>query len=73
LVKPHKNINKGTKVYEASSSDINDGKFHIQRLSVIVDGPQESQNNYRELDNIRIDPQYIIEEQQKRQPLAFLE
>lgn len=73
LVKPRKNFNKGTRIHGRSSNDIKDGKYHIQRPIVIADIPKESQNKYREFENVRIDPQYIIEEQEKRQPLSFLE
>jgi hypothetical protein len=38
-----------------------------------VERVQESQRKYRESENIGIDPEYIIEEQEKRQPLSFQE
>jgi hypothetical protein len=46
---------------------------HLQTVNVIVDTIQESQKKYRESQNIGLDPEYIIEEQEKRQPLSFQE
>lgn len=40
---------------------------------IILDVVQESHKKYRELESIAIDPEYIIEEQKKRQPLSFEE
>jgi hypothetical protein len=38
-----------------------------------MDVVQESQKKYRESKTIEINPEYIIEEQKKRQPLSFQE
>ena len=40
---------------------------------ILFDVIRESQKKYRELKNIAIDPKFIIEEEEKRQPLSFQE
>ena len=39
----------------------------------LFDVMHESQKKYRESKNITIDPKFIIEEEEKRQPLSFQE
>jgi hypothetical protein len=48
-------------------------KVRKNRSQLIMDVVQESQKKYRESETIEIDPEYIIEEQKKRQPLSFQE
>lgn len=48
-------------------------KVRKNRSQLIMDVVQESQKKYRESKTIEIDPEYIIEEQKKRQPLSFQE
>jgi hypothetical protein len=43
------------------------------QLQTLFDVTYESQKKYRELKNIVIDPKFIIEEEEKRQPLSFQE
>lgn len=50
-----------------------ENRNHLQTVNVIADTVQESQKKYRESQNIGLDPEYIIEEQEKRQPLSFQE
>lgn len=58
------------KKYEVNIKQKRDNKNQSQ---IILDVVQESHNKYRELESIAIDPEYIIEEQKKRQPLSFEE
>ena len=44
-----------------------DKRYHLS------DVMHESQKKYRESKNIVIDPKFIIEEEEKRQPLSFQE
>jgi hypothetical protein len=68
--KPRKDHNvKGGK-YDVTIKPKKVGK---NRSQLIMDVVQESQKKYRESKTIEIDPEYIIEEQKKRQPLSFQE
>jgi hypothetical protein len=68
--KPRKDHNvKGGK-YDVT---IKSKKVRKNRSQLIMDVVQESQKKYRESKTIEIDPEYIIEEQKKRQPLSFQE
>jgi phenylalanyl-tRNA synthetase alpha subunit len=68
--KPRKDHNvKGGK-YDVA---IKPKKVRRNRSHLIMDVVQESQKKYRESKTIEIDPEYIIEEQKKRQPLSFQE
>jgi hypothetical protein len=57
--------------------NINNEKYDItmkqEKLQTLFDVMHESQKKYRELKNIAIDPKFIIEEEEKRQPLSFQE
>lgn len=45
-----------------------------QQLNILLsDVIHEARQKYRESENIGIDPTYIIEEEEKRQPLSFQE
>lgn len=70
MSKPRKDHNvKGGK-YDVA---IKPKKGRKNRSQLIMDVVQESQKKYRESETIEIDPEYIIEEQKKRQPLSFQE
>ena len=71
--KPQKSRIKDNEIYDAIPGRTENRKHHLQGLNVIVERVQESQRKYRESENIGIDPEYIIEEQEKRQPLSFQE
>ena len=70
MSKPRKDLNvKGGK-YDVT---IKPKKVRKNRSQLTMDVVQESQKKYRESKTIEIDPEYIIEEQKKRQPLSFQE
>jgi hypothetical protein len=69
--KPQKNRIKD-KIHNTIPNHM-ENRNHLQTVNVIVDTVQESQKKYRESQNIGLDPEYIIEEQEKRQPLSFQE
>ena len=71
LDKPRKNRIKD-KIYNTIPNHM-ENRNHLQTVNVTVDTVQESQKKYRESQNIGLDPEYIIEEQEKRQPLSFQE
>ena len=65
LDKPRKNRIKD-KIHNTIPNHM-ENRNHLQTVNVI------SQKKYRESQNIGLDPEYIIEEQEKRQPLSFQE
>jgi hypothetical protein len=56
--------------YDITMKQEKDKKYQLQTLFDVM---HESQKKYRELKNIAIDPKFIIEEEEKRQPLSFQE
>ena len=70
LNKLQKDHNINNKKYNTNIKQKRDNKNQSQ---IILDVVQESYKKYRELESIAIDPEYIIEEQKKRQPLSFEE
>jgi hypothetical protein len=70
LDKPQKDHNINNKKYDITMKQEKDKKYQLQTLFDVM---HESQKKYRELKNIAIDPKFIIEEEEKRQPLSFQE
>jgi hypothetical protein len=68
--KPQKDHNMNNENYDVTMKQEKGKKFQLQTL---FDVTYESQKKYRELKNIAIDPKFIIEEEEKRQPLSFEE
>ena len=64
------NINNNNEKYDTTMKQEKDKKYQLQML---FDVQYESQKKYRELKNIAIDPKFIIEEEEKRQPFSFQE
>jgi hypothetical protein len=70
LDKPPKDHNINNEKYDITMKQEKDKMYQLQTL---FDVTYESQKKYRELKNIAIDPKFIIEEEEKRQPLSFQE
>jgi hypothetical protein len=68
--KPRKDHNVKGEKYDVT---IKPKKVKRNQSQLIIDVVRESQKKYRESKTIEIDPEYIIEEQKKRQPLSFQE
>jgi alkyl hydroperoxide reductase subunit AhpC len=68
--KPQKDHNIKNEKYDVTTKQEKDKKHQVQTLFDVI---HESQKKYRELKNIAIDPKFIIEEEEKRQPLSFQE
>jgi hypothetical protein len=68
LDKPQKDHNINNEKYDMKQEK--DKKYQLQTLFDVM---HESQKKYRELKNIAIDPKFIVEEEEKRQPLSFQE
>ena len=69
------NSKKETKIGHNSNKDnlIIKQRNDKQQLNILSDVIHEARQKYRESENIAIDPEYIIEEEEKRQPLSFQE
>jgi len=63
--KPRKDHNVKGEKYDVT---IKPKKVKRNQSQLILDVVRESQKKYRESKTIEIDPEYIIEEQKKRQP-----
>ena len=70
LNKLRKDHNINNKKYDVN---IKQKRVNKNQSQIILDVVRESHKKYRELESIGIDPEYIIEEQKKRQPLSFEE
>jgi hypothetical protein len=68
--KSQKDHNIKNEKYDVTMKQEKDKKYQLQTLFDVI---HESQKKYRELKNIEIDPKFIIEEEEKRQPLSFQE
>jgi hypothetical protein len=68
--KSQKDHNIKNEKYDVTMKQEKDKKYQLQTLFDVI---HESQKKYRELKNIAIDPKFIIEEEEKRQPLSFQE
>jgi hypothetical protein len=68
--KSQKDHNIKNENYDVTMKQEKDKKYQLQTLFDVI---HESQKKYRELKNIAIDPKFIIEEEEKRQPLSFQE
>ena len=67
LDKPQKHHNINNEKYDITMKQEKDKRYHLS------DVMHESQKKYRESKNIVIDPKFIIEDEEKRQPLSFQE
>lgn len=70
------NSKKETKIGDNSNKNnaIIKQRKDKQQLNILLsDVIHEARQKYRESENIAIDPEYIIEEEEKRQPLSFQE